>query len=58
MIFAIGFSMIGLFLLSMSLGIYKPAAWNEFTKKKVKTLKIITFIGFIGMSLNVVSRIM
>ena len=49
--------MIGLFLLSMSLGIYKPAAWNEFTEKKVKTLKIITFIGFIGMSLNVVSRI-
>jgi amino acid transporter len=58
MILVIGFTLIGLFLLSMALGIYKPAAWNEFTEKKIKTLKVITFVGFIGMSLNVVSRIM
>jgi len=56
MILGIGFSIIGLFLLSMSVGLYKPKAWNDFTEKKIKTLKVITFIGFIGTSLNVISR--
>lgn len=57
MLFIIVYSITSLILLSMALGWYKPKKWNEFTDKKVKTLKVVTFIGSIGMGFNAVVHI-
>ena len=57
MLFIIAYSIFSLIFLSLALGWHKPKKWNEFTDKKLKTFKVITFVGFLAMALNTVSHI-
>jgi tellurite resistance protein TehA-like permease len=52
----VAYSLLALFFLALSIGLYKPKRWNDLTEKNVRFLKFGCFFGFLVITFNVASN--